>query len=418
MSQTRRQFLKSALGTSTLLSLAPGIPLFLDRTARAGADKRTDGDTVLVMIELSGGNDGLNTLVPYTDDAYARSRPTIRLPENRLHKIGSDFGFHPQMQAFHRLYQEGHMSVVQGVGYPNVNGNHFEAMRDWHTAHPADTTCQTGWAGRAIDHAYSAERGNVIGLSVGPGSRPLALNAEKVPVLSLRSLDQWKLQPLAGDKGDAYRKQLEQLAEVPRGGDNTLLDYVRRTCSGAYADSRKVEAIAAEASGANYPPFQFAERLRAIAQLVRADCGVRIYFVELGGDGFGGFDNHANQIGNHGSLLAQLSESLAAFVADLSRHNLLDRVLVSTFSEFGRTVKENGRRGTDHGAAAPMFLVGGRLKGGLVGQRPNLTDLQNGGLKFHTDFRRVYATLLDRWLGFDSELALGQRFEPLDLLEG
>ncbi len=415
MPQNRRDFLRSALGASTLLSFAPTMPVFLARSALAGAGRRTEGNTALVMIELNGGNDGLNTLVPYTDDEYARSRPTIRLLEKDLHKIGSDLGFHPRMEEFRRLYQEGLLSVVQGVGYPNPDNDHFTAMRDWHSGCPHDATCQTGWAGRAIDHACDPDQGKVLGLFVGPGSRPLGLNSEKVPVPSLRSLDQWKLRSLGG-KDESDRTELEQAVEKPRPGGNRLLEFVQRTAVGAYADSRTIQEAAARPA-ADYPPYQLAQRLRSVADIIRADCGVRIFFTELGGDGFGGFDNHANQIGNHCALLEQLSKSVAAFVDDLKRENLADRVLVATFSEFGRTVKENGRRGTDHGAAAPMFLAGGGLKGGLVGKQPTLTELEKGGLKFHTDFRRVYATLLDRWLGFDSESALGDRYQPVDLFQ-
>jgi len=156
--------------------------------------------------------------------------------------------------------------------------------------------------------------------------------------------------------------------------------------------------------------------LKIVSQLIRAELGVRIFSTELGGEGPGGFDNHANQRDNHGALLYQLAESVAAFVDDLKRDKLLDRVLLMTFSEFGRTVAENGRHGTGHGSAAPMFLVGGRLQGGLVGAHPNLTELENGGQKFHTDFRRVYATVLDRWLGLDSAAVLGEKFAPLDVL--
>jgi len=153
-----------------------------------------------------------------------------------------------------------------------------------------------------------------------------------------------------------------------------------------------------------------------VAQLIRADIGIRIFFTELGGGGIGGFDNHANQLGNHCALLHQLSESVAAFVHDLKRDKLLDRVLLMTFSEFGRTVRENGRRGTGHGAAAPIFLAGGKLKSGLIGSHPSLTDLDNGALKFHIDFRRIYATVLDQWLGFESRTVLGRQFELLDIL--
>ncbi len=197
--------------------------------------------------------------------------------------------------------------------------------------------------------------------------------------------------------------------------DSPLLQFLRRADSDAHAKSERIEA-ALQTPGGDYPPFGLARDLRTVAQLIRADIGIRIFFTELGGGGIGGFDNHANQLGNHCALLNQLAESVAAFIYDLKRDKQLDRVLLMTFSEFGRTVKENGRRGTDHGAAAPVFLVGGRVKGGLVGPHPSLTDLDKGALKVHTDFRRVYATVLDRWLGFESQPVLGGRFEPLDVL--
>jgi uncharacterized protein (DUF1501 family) len=212
--------------------------------------------------------------------------------------------------------------------------------------------------------------------------------------------------------------QSKRIAELPRANrDNPLLDFLRQCEMNAYDNSRRIEATAqTTASTAEYPPFGLAGHLRTVAQLIRADIGIRIFFVELGGGGIGGFDNHANQLGNHCALLYQLSESVAAFVHDLKRDKVLDRVLLMTFSEFGRTVKENGRRGTDHGAAAPVFLAGGKLKTGLVGSHPSLTDLDNGAAKFKIDFRRVYATVLDRWLGFESRTMLNRQFDPLDIL--
>jgi uncharacterized protein (DUF1501 family) len=195
------------------------------------------------------------------------------------------------------------------------------------------------------------------------------------------------------------------------------LDFLQRCTLRAHANARRIEAVTkAAADTAEYPPFRLAGTLRTVAQLIRADIGIRIFFTELGGGGIGGFDNHANQLGNHCALLHQLSESVAAFVDDLKRDKLLDRVLLMTFSEFGRTVKENGRRGTGHGAAAPIFLAGGKLKGGLVGAHPSLTDLDSDALKVHIDFRRVYATVLDRWLGFEGRAVLGKQFESLDIL--
>jgi uncharacterized protein (DUF1501 family) len=215
----------------------------------------------------------------------------------------------------------------------------------------------------------------------------------------------------------AHRELLDRAAKLARDdAESPVRSFLQRSSLAAYAASRRIEAVG-KADSAPYPPFQLAKMLHIVAQLIRADLGVRIYCAELGGEEPGGFDNHANQLGNHCALLHQLSESVAAFVYDLQRDRLLDRVLLMTFSEFGRTVKENGRRGTDHGSAAPLFLAGSKLKGSLVGQHPDLANLENGGQKFHTDFRRVYAAALDQWLGLDSQSVLGEKFEPLDVLQ-
>jgi uncharacterized protein (DUF1501 family) len=214
------------------------------------------------------------------------------------------------------------------------------------------------------------------------------------------------------------QSQWKRAAELPRAEqDNSLTHFLQQCTLNAYTNSRRIEAVIKTAADtAEYPPFQLAGTLRTVAQLIRADIGIRIFFTELGGGGIGGFDNHANQLGNHCALLHHLSESVAAFIHHLKRDKLLHRVLLMTFSEFGRTVKENGRRGTGHGAAAPIFLAGGKLKGGLLGAHPSLTDLDNGALKFAIDYRRVYATMLDRWLGFKSRTVLDRQFELLDIL--
>jgi uncharacterized protein (DUF1501 family) len=415
MSYTRRDFLKGALGTSTLLSFAPAAPSFLVHSVMA-APRRDDRNTVLVVVQLSGGNDGLNTLVPYADDEYARNRSTLRLPAKELHKIDSLIGFHPRMGAFMQLYKAGCLSIVQGVGCPNQDRSHEGAMRIWHTADPDQPNRQTGWLGRAIDSIRSPNRTNAPAVFVGPIAQPFGLNAKDVIVPSIRLPGDLVTAQMPGQPDDP--SQSKRIAELPRANrDNPLLDFLRQCEMNAYDNSRRIEATAqTTASTAEYPPFGLAGHLRTVAQLIRADIGIRIFFVELGGGGIGGFDNHANQLGNHCALLYQLSESVAAFVHDLKRDKVLDRVLLMTFSEFGRTVKENGRRGTDHGAAAPVFLAGGKLKTGLVGSHPSLTDLDNGAAKFKIDFRRVYATVLDRWLGFESRTMLNRQFDPLDIL--
>jgi uncharacterized protein (DUF1501 family) len=408
MDYTRRDFLKATLGTSTLLSFASATPQFLVRSVMGATARRDERDTVLVVVQLSGGNDGLNTVVPYGDDEYGRNRPTLRLPTKELHKIDSVMGFHPKMGAFARLYKQGNLSIVQGVGYPNSDRSHEGAMRIWHTADPDRPGRQTGWIGRAADSVWNPKTTNTPAVFVGPIAQPFALNAENAALPSIRSLDDLRIKRMPGDS----QRQNNTL-----GKSNPLLDFLRCGTLNTYANSRRIEAVAkASTNTAEYPSFHLADTFRTVAKLIRADIGIRIFFVEFGGGGIGGFDNHANQLGNHCALLHQLAESVAAFVQDLKRDKLLNRVLLMTFSEFGRTVKENGRRGTGHGAAAPMFMAGGKVKGGLIGTRPSLTDLDGGAPKFHTDFRRLYATVLDRWLGFESRTILGRQFELLDVL--
>ena len=411
MSQTRREFLRAAVGTTTLLSLGSGVPGFLARAGDPALERPAQRDTVLVVIQLTGGNDGLNTVVPYADDEYARHRSTLRLPEGDLHKIDSRLAFHPRMGAFLRLYKEGYLSIVQGVGYPDSDRSHDRALRIWHCADPDRPTCQTGWLGRVADLAWGPGSADSAALFVGAIDRPFALNGEAVFVPTLHSCQDLVLcQPPGGPLRVAPQSLEGRLHASPADG-------VRRSMADARAKAGRIaEAARAMAGTTAYPACPLAGDLRTIAQIIRADVGIRIFFAEVGGGGIGGFDNHANQLGNHCALLHQLAESVAAFIYDLKRDKQLDRVLLMTFSEFGRTVKENGRRGTDHGVAAPMFLAGGKVKGGLLGTHPSLTDLDKGALKMHTDFRRVYATVLDRWLGFESEAVLGGRFESLDVL--
>ena len=405
MSCTRRDLLKATLGTSALLSSAA--PNFLIQAATAGSPRRDHGQSVLVVLQLSGGNDGLNTVVPYGDEEYARNRPTLALPSQELHKIDSMVGFHPRMGAFKRLYDEGHLGIIQGVGSPKFEGSHDVAMRIWHTADPDRPGCQTGWLGRGVDNIWRKDETDTPAVFVGPITQPFALNAERVIVPSIRSPDDLKIDKMPDHAAGLLRPKRK----------SELLQSLRQCTLKAHENTRRIEAVTKSSTGtAGYPSFRLAGTLRSVAQLIRADIGIRIFFTELGGGGIGGFDNHANQRGNHCALLHQLSESVAAFVGDLKRDKLLDRVLLMTFSEFGRTVKENGRRGTNHGAAAPIFMAGGKLKGGLIGKRPSLTELENGAPKVHIDFRRVYATVLDRWLGFESKPVLGKQFEPLDIV--
>ncbi|MBI4879861.1 MAG: DUF1501 domain-containing protein [Planctomycetes bacterium] len=402
MPTSRRHFLKASLGASALASFASGVPGFLAR-ALAAAQRAQERDTVLVVVQLTGGNDGLNTVVPFTDDVYGRSRSTLRLPAATLHRISADLGFHPDMKEFRGLFDEELLSIVQGVGYPRQDRDHDGAMRAWHTADCEARGAPGGWLGRAADLAWNVDGPGVPAAFVGSIPRPFGLSAEATVVPALRSLEELVL------------REAQEHGSSP--SDNPLLEHVRAVDRRARSNSLRLEPLARQDSGAaGYPSFSLAQDLHQAARLIEADIGVRIIYCELGGGGIGGFDNHANQLGNHCALLRQLAESVAAFMRDLRRIGALPRVLLMTFSEFGRTVSENGRRGTGHGEAAPLFLVGGGLKGGLAGPHPSLTDLVDDAPKHHTDFRRVYATVLEKWLGFDARAVLGEEFAPLDLL--
>ena len=401
MAITRRSFLKKTLETSALVSCLPMVPACLGRSSHA-AERPDQNDRVLVVIQLSGGNDGLNTVVPYADDLYASARPTLRLPTGELHKIDEHLAFHPRMEAFSRLYKDGHLSIVQGVGCPNPNDDHEKAMRVWHRADSVDRP--TGWLGRTADHLGLEDKAGVPVAFVSGIKRPFILTAEQDIIPRIDTVDKMILSQKIS-------------ADITSAQGNPLRRFLQESSAKSQIMSQRISAAAqAHTSNSQYPTFKLAQNLHTISQLIRADVGTRIFFTELGGDGFGGFDNHANQIGNHCALLHQLSESVSAFVKDLENQNLLDKVLLMTYSEFGRTVNENGRRGTGHGAAAPMFLAGGKLKGGLIGAHPSLTDLHKNSQKHHTDFRQMYATALDTWLGLDSQAILGQQFDTVDCL--
>ena len=314
MSSSRREFLKSALGASALAALGPTVPEFLSRTARAGGNRQDRDGTVLVVLQLSGGNDGLNTVVPYADDAYAKARSTLRLTGKQVHKINDLLGFHPQMQAFRRLYDEGVLSVVQGVAYPKSDRSHPGAMRDWHSAQPGSARLPDRLGG--ADGGLCVRPAECSGCTfVGRIPQPFALNAEKSITPSIASLQPSALQRAGGPALQGQRHRQQELAAMDRVGQpDALLDFVRASTLQSCTFAERIETAARpDAARSDYPPFQLAGDLKTIARLVRAETGVRIFFAEIGGGGIGGFDNHANQRDNHAALLRQLAESVAAF---------------------------------------------------------------------------------------------------------
>jgi uncharacterized protein (DUF1501 family) len=407
--QSRRTFLQTALGSSTLLSMGFTAPQFLTRSALASSPD--GGEKVLVVVQLSGGNDGLNTVVPYADEAYAKNRIVLRIPTDQVLKIDAQVGLHPSLTGFRKLIEDNRLAVVQGVGYPNPDRSHFRSMDIWHTAKPEVEDKRDGWLGRCLDCSPRGAGGDVPALHLGPSPSPLALASLKTAVPSIESLESFHLRT---DGGALPLPSLSKLAEAARPDAPELLEFMRQSTLYAYTSSEEVqEVLKHEREAGGYPASALAQKLKQIAQLIDAGLKTRIYYVS-----HDGFDTHSTQLGGHAALLSELSAGVSAFVDDLARRSQLDRVLVLCFSEFGRRVRENASQGTDHGTAAPVFLAGGRVQPGVIGAQPSLTDLDGeGDLKFHTDFRRLYATLLQNRLDCPAEPVLGSQFEPLPVIK-
>ena len=405
MLHTRRRFLETAWKGCTLVSLGSTVPLFLKRSALATLQSRRAGDRVLVVVQLSGGNDGLNTVIPYGDELYAKNRQLLRIPSSQVLKVDGSLGLHPSLEGLSKLLEDGHLAIVQGIGYPNPSRSHFRSMDIWQTARLAEKLPGEGWLGRAIARLKFGHEGTLPAVHFGSGKLPLALVGRAIAVPSLSGLADYRLRADASS-----RKLLEDLASVQRSDDT--LQFLQRASLQAYTSSSRLEELARKYdTPVRYPDTGLARKLKLIAQLIDSGFGTRIFYVSLGG-----FDTHANQPAVHANLLRELGGAVQAFMEDLGGHGQRDRVLLMTFSEFGRRVKENGSHGTDHGAGAPMFLAGGRVSNGVIGKHPSLSDLDRGDLKFHTDFRRVYATILEEWLGCPSREVLGGQFERLAVL--
>jgi uncharacterized protein (DUF1501 family) len=414
MQRTRREFL-----TSALVACGGSVPLFLARSARALSDgPRDNRGRVLVVVQLDGGNDGLNTVVPYADPDYRKHRPKLQIPSANVLKIDDRVGFHPALGGFAKLLEEKKLAVVQGVGYPNPNRSHFESMATWHTARLGATSDTPGWLARFLDRAGA---GNAVprandapALHVSTDLLPQALYGGGRHVPSLSSLEQFRRR-LGLPEGAAARRQrqaLDALASGSVGRPGSLLEFVERSTLITYASSARLEEVAdRKATAADYPDYSpLGRRLRLIAQLIQAGLTTSIYYTQLDG-----FDTHSNQPGTHDGLLRQVGDALKAFMDDLSKSGDGGRVAVLVFSEFGRRLAENASQGTDHGTAAPVFVLGAGVKPGVHGPYPNLQDLDDGDPKFGVDFRRVYAALLGNWLGRPAAGVLGEEYEPYDL---
>jgi uncharacterized protein (DUF1501 family) len=406
MKTSRRHFLKNSAG---IIALGATSPAFLSRALAASVPN----GRILVIVQLEGGNDGLNTVIPFADDAYQKARPSLAMGANTVHKLDDHIGLHPQMEGMKGLFDEGVLSVIQGVGYPNPNRSHFRSMDIWNSAQPETQFTGDGWLGRALDSSVGRFSGQVPALALGTGNLPLALVAEKTNVPSIQSIDDYKLQLGNGSTSDQNRRaEFARKIATSSKSETGDLDFLRQTLGTAIDSAQRLQEVtAAYKPASNYPQTALSQNLKTIAQLIAGDMGTRIFFVSLGG-----FDTHSRQAGSHGALMNELSGAVSAFYKDLKGHKLDQKVLLATYSEFGRRLKENASLGTDHGAASQMFIASTATKGGIIGDHPSLTDLDEGDVKHAIDFRSVYATILERWLNIPGEKVLGGKFTPLDFL--
>lgn len=413
----RRKFLANTLKGSTLIAMGPVVPGFLVAAARAatpGADK------ILVVLEMAGGNDGLNTVIPYADDAYQKARPTLRFSKQEVVRIDDHLGINPGMRAFDELLSRNELAILQGVGYPNPNRSHFESMDIWQSA-DLENQSGTGWLGRSVERLHVAQ-GKIPGMYVGGGELPLALHGSPMGIPSIHPGKPYDLSLGASSDKDrsARRKLIQEVTEQSPGADGGLLQFVKRSALETYASVDRLRDVMRDSRsdlrfysgpGQGGGAGGLAEKFSLVGRMIQAGFGARLFYVSIGG-----FDTHSNQRQAHQELLQQVANSVRGFFQQLRDSGNASRVLVMTFSEFGRRVDENGSRGTDHGAASCLFVAGPAVRGGVVGKHPSLTDLGDGDLKYHTDFRQVYATLLDDWLSCDSERVLGARFKRLPLV--
>lgn len=439
---TRRRFLAQGLAFA---SASACVPAFLQRSAFAlpasmglSSLAGVPQDRVLVVVQLSGGNDGLNTVVPYTNDLYFRHRPGIAIRAQQalaLSQNGS-IGLHPALSGVKALYDQGLCSIVQGVGYPNPNRSHFMSMDIWQTADTDGTG--DGWLGRYFDNqccgygkgesgrpengppTAAAANGAGLDASGQPGialgrEAPLAMQGRKVKPIAFETpqLFRW-----SGE--DVHEALVEPYHDLVRrgqdGGGDTNADFLMRTALDAQVSSELIRKAVARAPRAEYPRTQLGQQLAMVSAMIAAGLDTRVYYVTLGG-----FDTHAGQggpQGQHARLLSIFGDALKAFYDDLREQENAERVLTMSFSEFGRRVAQNASGGTDHGTAAPMMLFGPMVRPGVIGDHPSLKDLDQGDLKFGLDFRSVYAGILEGWMQADSEAVLGRKFRPAVVVRG
>jgi uncharacterized protein (DUF1501 family) len=422
--RTRREFLRNTLtgvaATYTLPSFLHNTALSMEQANIASGIQATTGrdHPILVVLQLGGGNDGLNTVIPLGHDAYYTARPGLGLKGDNVLKINDEFGLNASLSGIKDLYDSGDAALINGVGYPNPNRSHFRSMEIWQTASDSQKNEYYGWLGRYFDNQCTGTPEPAAGISIG-NSPPQAFHGTKQIGIAMKNpksyqfIDEHEPTMMGADAEDGSDMTGDSIAELnisaPVEDPATNLDFLKRTTMDAEVSSETVLNVTkTQQNAVEYPKTRLARDLSLVAQLIAGGMPTRVYYVSLGG-----FDTHANQTNTHNRLLKEFSDATAAFCKDLKKLGHFDRVMLMSFSEFGRRVKENASGGTDHGVAGPMFLFGGGVKAGNYGNYPSLTDLIKGDLKHNVDFRSVYATVLDKWMNVNSTEILKKKFPHL-----
>ena len=423
---SRRVFLQQGV---TLASTMASVPWFVERSAHGimhpldsalSSLPGVDENRILVVVQLGGGNDGLNTVVPYFDDRYYQARSTIGIGAPGKPRPGAGealeldenagLGLHPGLTGLKELHDQGKVSIIQGVGYPNPNRSHFASMDIWQTGRRDGKG--TGWIGRYFDNTCNGTPDPQGAVAIGRQA-PLALmgDVQKPVAFENAGLFRWTGQDLHAALGEPY-DAIVRAGALEGVDSDSQQSYLMRTSLDAQVASDRIRKAVAKRTLVNYPGNRLAKQLKMVGAMIRDGLSTRVYYASLGG-----FDTHGSQLGSHNNLMNQLGGALKAFQDDLAAQGNEDRVLTVVFSEFGRRVAQNGSGGTDHGTAAPMFLVGSRVRPGILGNHPSLGDLDRGDLKFGIDFRSVYAGILGDWMQADSEAILGRKCTPAQILK-
>ncbi|MBK6639900.1 MAG: DUF1501 domain-containing protein [Bacteroidia bacterium] len=396
----RKKFLQlTSLASASLL-----VPRFLYGLNNGRLFSESNQQKKLVVIQLSGGNDGLNTFIPYSNDLYYESRMGLSYPKSEIILLDDSIGLNPNMKAFESIFKDGECCIINQVGYPNPDRSHFRSMDIWNTASGSDQYFNTGWLGRYLDAYCINEDKAHVAVEIDD-LLSLALKGEKVKGLAMRNPEK-----LFTAIKDPY---LDALINVPFDESSDAADYMYKTLRETSHSAGYIHKYSKiYKSNESYPDHDMGKRLQIIGELICSGCESQIYYVSITG-----FDTHANQKPAQGRLLGILSECLKSFSNDLKRNNKFDETLILCFSEFGRRVDQNASQGTDHGAANNVILVGGGLKKkGFFNDPPKLNNLLNGDLSYELDFRSIYATILDKWLGADADKVIGKKFQQLDFI--